>query len=72
MAERARTVTESAAAECQACDWKDDAGGALGRAALHHDRTGHEVLTVIVRDVRYGNRDATLAAQGQGRLEGLE
>lgn len=71
MSERERTVTETAAAECQACEWKDDAAGALGRAALHHDRTGHEVLTVIVRDVRYGNREATLLAQGQTTLEGM-
>lgn len=68
---RERTVVETAQAECQVCDWKDGAGGALGRAALHHDRTGHEVLTVIVRDVTYGNRGATLEAQGQTSLEGV-
>lgn len=71
MTDRERTVTETQRAECQACTWTDDAAGALGRAAIHHDRTGHEVLIVIVRDVRYGNRELALEQQGQGRLEGM-
>lgn len=71
MSDRERTVVEEARAECQGCEWTDAAAGALGRAAIHHDRTGHEVSIVLVRTITYGNRDATLAAQGQGRLEGM-
>jgi hypothetical protein len=71
MSERERTVTETHRAECQACDWQDAAAGALGRAAIHHDRFGHEVRIVVERIVTYGNREATLLAQGQTTLEGM-
>lgn len=43
-----RTV---ATAICE-CGWTDVANGAQGRAALHHDRTGHEVRVDII--VHYG------------------
>ena len=37
-----RTRTE---ADCADCDWSGHRAGALGRAAIHHDRTGHRVET---------------------------
>lgn len=71
MTERERTVTEAHRAECQGCAWQDAAAGALGRAALHHDRSGHQVRIVVERIVTYGNRDAMLLEQGQTTLEGI-
>lgn len=64
-----RAGVESVAAECANCGWTDDAKGALGRAARHHDRTGHEVAIRTVTVVVYGNRAAALEAQGQTALE---
>lgn len=69
---RPTTTEHHAAAECQRCSWRDDGRGALGRAALHHDGTGHEVHIVQTTNVTYGDRAATLEAQGQTALEGLE
>lgn len=54
---------------CAVCGWTDERRGALGRAALHHDRTGHEVHIETTTVVIYGSREATLAAQGQQRME---
>jgi hypothetical protein len=49
------SVQHPPAAECQACHWRDSARGALGRAAQHHDRTGHVVRVVLARVVTYGD-----------------
>lgn len=38
--------------ECRECEWRDDKPGNLGRAARHHDRTGHEVIVRV--DTVYG------------------
>lgn len=59
------------AAECANCGWTDASKGALGRAALHHDRTGHEVKVETTTLVVYGDRTAALEAQGQERLGDL-
>lgn len=52
-------------AECQACTWRDDAPGAQGRAAQHHDRHGHYVRVLI--EVHYGSRAG--ATPGQQALD---
>jgi hypothetical protein len=61
------TKTEKAVqlAVCQNCSWQDSAVGALGRAAQHHDRTGHEVHTEITMRVIYGDRREALKVAGQ-------
>lgn len=69
---RDRSSSSTTLAECEGCDWRDERAGATGRAALHHDRTGHEVRIERTTVIRYGNREATLAAQGQERLDGVE
>jgi hypothetical protein len=38
-----RRHTYTARALCLECDWTDDAAGAQGRAAQHHDRHRHAV-----------------------------
>lgn len=61
----------SSEAQCANCGWADGRKGALGRAALHHDRTGHEVRIETTTVVVYGDRAAALEAQGQARLGDL-
>lgn len=56
-------------AECQVCGWCSGARNALGNAAQHHDKTGHEVYVELTTFVRYGSREATLAASGQEAME---
>lgn len=58
-------------AECEFCAWRDERKGALGRAAIHHDRTGHVVRTETTTLVKYGDQGEALAAQGQTSIEGL-
>lgn len=58
-------------AECGNCAWADSSKGALGRAALHHDRSGHEVRVETVTVVVYGDRAAALEEQGQQTLGDL-
>lgn len=41
-----RPYTYTATAECRDCEYVDVAVGARGRAAQHHDRTGHEVEVI--------------------------
>jgi hypothetical protein len=38
-----RPYTHLITADCHDCGWQDHAAGCHGRAAQHHDRTGHEV-----------------------------
>lgn len=52
-------------AECEGCQWTDTAPGALGRAAQHHDRTGHVIRIELTRTVTYGDQDEALRAAGQ-------
>jgi hypothetical protein len=56
-------------AECSDCDWRDERPGALGRAAQHHDRTGHYVSTQQIIRVSYG-RAATPEELGQLTIGG--
>lgn len=42
--------------ECQDCDYRDDGRSAFGRAAQHHDRTGH-VVRVEQTVVHYYGED---------------
>lgn len=52
---RARWYTKAdETAECQDCDWEDYSRGAMGRAAQHHDRTGHVVRVQQDRAHYYG------------------
>lgn len=46
-----RPTRHLADARCD-CGWQDDARGCQGRAAQHHDKTGHEVLVNI--SIYYG------------------
>lgn len=41
-----RDVRTRTDANCVDCEWGDTARGAHGRAAQHHDRTGHEVEVI--------------------------
>jgi hypothetical protein len=59
-----RSTRYIAVAMCD-CGWQDDAAGCQGRAAQHHDRTGHEVLVNI--SVYYG--DPVRATPGQEALD---
>lgn len=49
-----RTRVTEVAAECQGCEWTGTDAGALGRAAQHHDATGHEVHIEQTLLVIYG------------------
>lgn len=63
----ARSFTYTAEAACHDCEWTGGGAGVLGRAAQHHDRTGHEVgVTTTTTYQRRG------APPGQPELEGLE
>jgi len=62
-----RTFTYSAFAACADCEWAGNGAGVLGRAAQHHDRTGHEVK--VKTSTTYQRRGAP---PGQTELEGLE
>lgn len=66
-----RAGVERVGAECANCGWTDGGKGALGRAALHHDRSGHEVRVETVTVVVYGDRAAALEEQGQQTLGDL-
>ena len=44
-------------AECQDCEWQSYARNALGNAAQHHDRTGHNVNIEVQGNVSYCNDD---------------
>lgn len=54
-----RDHTSHVEAECADCPWRDDRGGAHGRAAQHHDKTRH---AVIVRHTIIYNRPHDTAA----------
>lgn len=61
-----RSYGYSAWAACSDCEWTGDGAGVLGRAAQHHDRTGHEVK--IKTSTTYHRRGAP---PGQPELEGM-
>lgn len=63
------TETERVAATCATCGFAADKVNGLALAALHHDRTGHEVRIELVTIVVYGDREHTLRASGQTSLE---
>ncbi len=54
-----KTTTHTLKAECQACNWRSEAGNALGTAAQHHDTYGHQVITRIDREITYGDPHET-------------
>lgn len=58
------TRIEEVSAQCQGCEWTAQDVGALGRAAQHHDRTGHEVHIMQTLRVIYGE-GPTLEELGQ-------
>ena len=47
----------STLADCRDCDWVSEAKNALGNAAQHADKHGHEVNVEIVRVVTYNRKD---------------
>lgn len=68
---RPRSTTQHPpVAECQGCAWQDDARGALGRAAQHHDRTGHVVRIETTTVITYGDPDSAARAAGQLAMTG--
>lgn len=60
-----RRIIESGA--CADCEWSDGAAGARGRAAQHHNATGHEVTFVKTTTLERAG-----APPGQTELAGLE
>lgn len=55
-------------AMCQVCGWTKDAPNALALAAIHHDRTGHIVMTQVTRIVTYGEERPGECVDGRGAL----
>jgi hypothetical protein len=49
---RSTSIIE-ARAECFACDWLVESDNAVGLAAQHHKRTGHEVMSSQTIKVHY-------------------
>lgn len=62
-----RTGETDSIAFCVDCQWTDERRGSLGRAAQHHDRTGHEVRVSVTRVVVYGG-DRREPTEDQGAL----
>lgn len=63
---RPTTSTQRApVARCEGCQWNDVDAGALGRAAQHHDRTGHIVIVEQTRVIRYGATPEELRAAAE-------
>lgn len=48
-----RSSIIEAEAMCEDCDWTVEAGNAVGLAAQHHKRTGHDVLSYQQIQVHY-------------------
>lgn len=63
-----QTKTESldSVAECVECTFRSKSRGALGSAAIHHDKTGHCVRIAVGRLVTFGDEEkARLRGQPQ-------
>ena len=58
-------MSHAARARCDGCAWSSTAANAMGKAAQHHDRTGHVVHVDYVRHVKRGTVTVTALYDAQ-------